>query len=122
MLGRAVSRPSSAFITRYTNPGKLLEVGQPASPWTKDGAELHKKGIDWRTTGYRGLRTQRYTYVVDRGHEGKVTRRYLYDNEKDPYQLNPVQAISADENPIMAKLDKQLQQWLDKMNDPFPLD
>jgi arylsulfatase A-like enzyme len=121
MLGRAVSRPSSTFITRYTNPGKLLEVGQPASPWTKDGAELRKKGIDWRTTGYRGLRTQRYTYVVDRGHEGKVTRRYLYDNEKDPYQLNPIEATNANENPVMARLDKELQQWLDKMNDPFPL-
>jgi hypothetical protein len=71
--------------------------------------------------GYRGLRTGRYTYVVNRGPKGKNLQRLLYDNEKDPYQLNPVQATKADENPTMAELDKQLHQWLKKTNDPFPL-
>ncbi len=99
---------------------------------------MRKKGIDWRTIGFRGLRTKRYTYVVDRYSDGpdgpysaqkiaqalskgRATKRLLYDNKKDPYQLNPIEAVSADENPIMAELDKHLQQWLNKMNDPFPL-
>lgn len=40
----------------------------------------HKGGRDWR-----GLRTRRYTYVVD--HDGPWM---LYDNEMDPYQMKNV--------------------------------
>ena len=121
MLGRKMQRPSSAFIANYGNPGRLLAVGQKPSQWALQAEELHKKGIDWRTVGYRGLRTKRYTYVVNRGPEGKNLKRLLYDNGTDPYQLNPVEATHANENQIMAKLDSELQQWLDKMNDPFLL-
>jgi arylsulfatase A-like enzyme len=121
LLGQKMSKPSSVFIASYGNPGKLLAVGQEPSKWALAAAKLHEKGIDWRTVGYRGLRTKRYTYVVNQGRQGKTLRRLLYDNEKDPYQLNPIEATHANENPVMAKLDKELQQWLDKMNDPFPL-
>ena len=138
LLGKKVSRPASAFIAYYQYPDRVMAVGQEPSIWVQQGVALHKKGIDWRTIGFRGLRTERYTYVVDRYSDGpagpysvdviakaiaenRITKRYLYDNQKDPYQLNPVQAISADENPIMAELDKQLKQWLNKMKDPFPL-
>jgi arylsulfatase A-like enzyme len=121
MLGKKTQRPSSAFIASYGNPARLLAVGQKPSQWALQAEEIRKKGIDWRTVGYRGLRTKRYTYVVNRGPEGKNLKRLLYDNAKDPYQLNPVETTYANENPIMAKLDSQLQQWLDKMNDPFPL-
>ncbi|HEW79283.1 MAG TPA: twin-arginine translocation signal domain-containing protein [Phycisphaerales bacterium] len=121
MLDKEVSKPFSAFIAKYGNCGKILAVGQRPTERVLQGLSLREKGIDWRTVRYRGLRTKRYTYVVDRGPEGKTMKRLLYDNEKDPYQLNPVQAVNADENPIMAKLDKELQRWLDKMRDPFPL-
>lgn len=121
MLGKKTQRPSSAFIASYGNPARLLAVGQKPSQWALQAEEIRKKGIDWRTVGYRGLRTKQYTYVVNRGPEGKNLKRLLYDNAKDPYQLNPVKTTYANENPIMAKLDKELQRWLDKMNDPFPL-
>ncbi|MHC4912404.1 MAG: sulfatase family protein [Planctomycetota bacterium] len=138
MLGKKMNKPSAAFIAYYQYPDKVMAVGQPASIWVQQGVDLRKKGIDWRTIGFRGLVTKRYTYVVDRYSDGPdgpystdviaeaiadgtITKRLLYDNEKDPYQLNPIVAIRADENIIMAKLDNELQQWLDKMNDPFPL-
>lgn len=121
ILGKKMQKPSSAFIANYGNPGRLLAVGQEPSQWALQAEDLHKKGIDWRTVGYRGLRTKRYTYVVNRGAEGKNLKRLLYNNIEDPYQLNPIVATCADENIIMAKLDNQLLQWLDKMNDPFPL-
>ncbi len=96
-------------------------MGQKPSIWALDAENLRKKGIDWRTVGYRGLRTERYTYVVNKGPEGKQLKRYLYDNQKDPYQLNPIETIYAQENDLMLNLNEELQRWLDKMNDPFQL-
>jgi len=139
LLRKKMSKPTAAFIANYSNPGKVLAVGQEPSQWVSEGARLREMGIDWRTLEYRGLRTKQYTYVVDRYtegpagtpqnasditkaiSEGTITKRLLYDNKTDPYQLKPVEAIHAKENPIMAELDKELQQWLTKMNDPFPL-
>ncbi|MDX9971741.1 MAG: sulfatase-like hydrolase/transferase [FCB group bacterium] len=67
-------------------------------------------------TGARGLRTPRYTYVIDRGPAGE--ERYLYDNERDPYQLRNV----AGSNPALEKdLERQLRMWLDHTRDPFVL-
>ncbi len=128
---------------------KYWEMANPV-PWVKNGRHLFMKGYDWRELGYRAVRTKRYTYVVDRslnikGHKfsfdaygtrntEKVkklpdyagpksikTRRYLYDNLKDPYQINPVMAKTAENNEMMMELEKQLQYWLDRMNDTFPL-
>jgi uncharacterized sulfatase len=121
LLGQKMSKPSSAIIASYGNPGQLLALGQKPSKWALAAEKLRQKGLDWRTIGYRGLRTERYTYVVDRGREGKTLKRLLYDNEKDPYQLNPVQATYAKENQIMARLDKELQHWLNRMSDSFSL-
>ena len=139
MLGKEVSNAKDAFIAYYQYPDKVMAVGQPESVWIQQGVDLRKKGVDWRTIGFRGLRTKRYTYVVDRYtdgpdgpysadeitdaiEQGKITKRYLYDNENDPYQLNPATAVKADENPEMARLDKLLKRWLEKMHDPFPLE
>jgi hypothetical protein len=47
--------------------------------------------------------------------------RLLYDNKNDPYQLNPIEAEDANQNPVMTELEKELAQWLKKTNDPFPL-
>jgi len=118
----ALDEASSALIAGYGNPGRLLSVGQEPSVWALQADSMHRMGIDWRTVRYRGLKTNRYTYVVDRGRHGTDLKRYLYDNLEDPYQLNPVTAVHAGDNDIMTKLDKELQDWLIKMHDPFSLD
>jgi arylsulfatase A-like enzyme len=120
-LGKSDRQPTSTLIASYGNPGRILAVGQEPSVWALQAEDLHKKGIDWRTVGYRGLRTKRYTYVVRRLLKENRMTRLLYDNEEDPYQLNPIEADTPDQNPVMAELEKELAQWLKKTNDPFPL-
>jgi arylsulfatase A-like enzyme len=121
ILGRDQAKASSAVIAGYGNPGRLLAVGQEPSTWALQADSLHRSGTDWRMVGYRGLRTSRYTYVVNRGRKGDQLQRYLYDNQEDPYQLNPVSAVHANENEIMQDLETELQEWLIKMHDPFSL-
>jgi arylsulfatase A-like enzyme len=115
-------KATSAVIASYGNPAQLLAVGQKPSIWALQADSLHKSGVDWRATGYRGLRTERYTYVVSRGRKGINLQRFLYDNQIDPYQINPLTAVHANENELMIKLDAELQEWLEKMHDPFSLD
>ena len=43
------------------------------------------------------------------------------DNREDPYQLEPITGMHSNENEIMQELDLELQEWLDKMHDPFRL-
>ncbi len=88
--GGKQEKASSAVIASYGNPARLMAVGQKPSVWALMADSLHRSGIDWKTSGYRGLRTERYTYVVDRGGKKDNMKRYLYDNQEDPYQLNPV--------------------------------
>ena len=121
ILGGQQEKASSALIAAYGNPGKLLADGQEPSIWALQADSLHQSGVDWKTVGYRGLRTERYTYVFDRGRKGDYLKRFLFDNQKDPYQLYPVNAVHADEHEIMQLLDMDLQEWLEKMHDPFSL-
>jgi arylsulfatase A-like enzyme len=122
ILGNNRNRAASAVIAGYGNPGHLLAEGQEPSVWAIQADSLHRMGIDWRRTGYRGLRTDRYTYVVDRGRKGAYLSRYLYDHETDPYQLHPVTALLARENETMESLDSLLGVWLTRMHDPFSLE
>lgn len=121
IAGGKQKKASSAVIASYGNPSNILAVGQKPSVWALQADSLHLSGIDWRLVGYRGLRTERYTYVVDRGRKNGYLKRYLYDNLEDPFQMEPVTAEQAEENSIMMKLDEELQEWLHRMHDPFSL-
>jgi arylsulfatase A-like enzyme len=142
LFGQSNEEPSSAFIAHYALPARehFSAVGQAPNKSVKFAKSVQDRGVNWQDWGFRGLRTKRYTYVVDRTPEGiegysvndeqekpyrgstliRVTR-LLYDNENDPYQLAPIKAVEADEHPVIKKLDQELQRWLDKMNDKFPL-
>jgi uncharacterized sulfatase len=122
LLGHSETKATSAVIASYGNPAHLLANGQAPSIWALQADSLHRSGTDWRKVGYRGLRTERYTYVVDRGRKGDQLRRLLYDNEKDPYQLHPIEAVYAHENEMMQDLDTELMDWLSRMHDPFDLE
>ncbi|MFH1718344.1 MAG: sulfatase-like hydrolase/transferase [Planctomycetota bacterium] len=87
MLGKPGKRPASALYLTCTGP----------------------KG------GTRGLRTNRYTFTITPEENGKK-QILLFDNRKDPYQINNI----AESNPeIVSKLTKELRQWLEKTNDPW---
>jgi arylsulfatase A-like enzyme len=62
---------------------------------------------------YRGIRTKRYTYVRDL--KGPWL---LYDNEKDPYQMNNL-ADSAEHKDIAENLNITLQRILKERKDEF---
>jgi arylsulfatase A-like enzyme len=118
LLGRSEATADAAVIASYGNPARLLSIGQEPSIWALQADTLHQLGVDWRKVGYRGLRTERYTYVVNRGRKGEDLTRYLYDNEMDPYQMDPI--ISEEiKGEIMEGLNEELAGWLTKMKDPF---
>lgn len=74
----------------------FIEEGQPAS-------------------GHRGLRTKRYTYVVTLDRNDSE-RQILFDNQKDPYQLNNI-ANTATE--IKNELHQELLKQLKSKKDPW---
>lgn len=88
LLGRSDVRPASAF---YMFP----------TPYRPTG-------------GARGVRTDRYTFVMDRfeGAPGPI----LYDNEADPFQMRNVAAA---EPARVAKLTAELNRWLAHTLDPW---
>ena len=77
-------------------------------------------GLDRKCFGWRGIRTQRYTYVVDNGIvPGTERRRFLFDSLADPYQMN---------GEVLSVLDKRasyydvlIRKTSEKLNDPFLL-
>lgn len=87
MLGRGGKRPTSALYLVCTGP----------------------RG------GTRGLRTGRYTFTIRPDKDGKK-EILLFDNQKDPYQLNNI----AESNPkAVRKLTEELNRWLKKTNDTW---
>ena len=68
----------------------------------------YRGGMEWR-----GLRTSRYTYVINL--DGPW---YLYDNEHDPYQMNNLVG-DPEYTDQQAELDVELRQRLEDRGDPF---
>lgn len=107
ILGEKMQPITSAFICACPGRDVFLK-------------ELNPKGIDPKTLGWRGVKTCRYTYVVYKGYlPGEKTQRLLYDNEKDPYQLNPLCLEDVSENITAQQLEQELKEWIKKLDDPF---
>ena len=65
--------------------------------------------------GRRGLRTDRYTFVVVR-QKDKEEKVILHDNVEDKYQLKN---IAAERPEVVKELTAKLNGWLRKTNDPW---
>ena len=70
----------------------------------------------WGFAEYRGLRTERHTYV--RSIHGPWL---LYDNRADPYQLHNL-IDDPSRAGLIRKLDAMVMEWLKNAKDPFPFD
>lgn len=82
--------------------------------------EFEAAGLDPRHFGWRAVRTQRYTYVIDIGYAPTpMPQRLLYDLEQDPYQLHPLHLEHACEHDAAYALEQTLLTHLDKQNDGF---
>lgn len=66
--------------------------------------------------GRRGIRTMRYTYVLDVAN-GKITKGFLFDREKDPYQLDNIYNSVSKE--VRAQLHQELVTMLKHIDDPI---
>ena len=68
-----------------------------------------------KTCGKRGMRTDRYTFVVEIK-DSKVIDTILFDRRNDPYEMNNI----ADKEPgVVEKMKKDLQRWLVRTGDPL---
>lgn len=89
ILEKEGKRPSSVMYY-------FIEEGQPAS-------------------GHRGIRTQAHTYVVTLDRKD-VERRFMYDNKKDPHQMNN---ITGKDSALEKSLHEELLQQLKQKKDPW---
>ena len=64
-------------------------------------------------TGFRGIRDHRYTFAL-RFDDGKIGDIYLFDREKDPYQLDN---IAGRNDKLVKKFKGLLKEWLLKTED-----
>lgn len=83
--------------------GALITCPVPFHQWN------YKKG----GREYRGIKTERYTYAKDLNGAW-----LLYDNPKDPYQLNNL-VNNPDYREVQTDLEAKLQKILDKHGDKF---
>lgn len=72
--------------------------------------------FDNHATGYRGLRTDRYTYAVH-ATDGKIDNVILFDRTNDPHEMNN---IASQQLKLTHTFNRQLKTWLEKTNDPLP--
>ncbi len=93
-LGKGGKEPESVFLQDIMPCGQAVQTG---------------------ITEWRGVRTKRYTYARHRD-KGWV----LYDNQVDPYQKNNL-IDKPEAKDIQAKLEEELQGWLDSDQGRFRL-
>lgn len=99
--------PENAFLCMIPGMPELVE-------------EYRKLGLNHKAFGWRGIRTKAITYIVDHGTSpADAGRRFYYDNQKDPYQMNPIQLKKGD---VLADAcDAILKRYLEETMDPFLL-
>ena len=79
-----------------------------------------EKGFDNRAFGWRAIRDERYTYVVDNGViPGEEQKRFIFDNQEDPYQMHKEKLDKCDKRAI--KYDLMLKNEFKKSHDNFLL-
>ena len=104
--GKADNAPKDAFLCSYPGMPEMV-------------AEFERQGLNSKCYGWRGIRTHSHTYVINNGYEPKAGQvRLLYDNEKDPYQMNPV-SITELNSHLVEDYEKRLREYLDLQQDPF---
>lgn len=74
------------------------------------------KGKEWMNKGWRGIRTLTHKFVIVRTKGSQMC--YLYDLEKDPYELNPLTG-SNPEDAQFSTYYQLLRKELIKQNDQF---
>lgn len=98
-----------------TQKDEIISFGSDAS--IKNFSDL---GLNSSCYGWRGIRTKTHTYVIDNGNQPNNKQiRYLYNNSKDPLQLNPEILDRKDDK--CKYYDKLLKEYFANQQDVFLL-
>ena len=80
--------------------------------------EFAREGLRPQDFGWRGIRTQDYTYIMELGyHPGEKARRHLYDLRKHP--LEEREESEEERRDLMKELEGQVMDWLRRQQDGF---
>lgn len=75
-----------------------------------------ESGYETPEGGMRGLRTDRYTFVIRKNKQGGTTDYLLYDNLKDPFQLTN---IAAEQPGLIREFEGKMWPELKRIRDPW---
>lgn len=97
-----------AYITAI--PGALTAIKQ-----------FKDEKLNFLNYGWRAVRDKDYTFVVNRGYKPyQKIEKILYNNKEDELQMKPENVLNSN-NEIAKKLEKKLEEWLQKYNDKFKI-
>lgn len=68
-------------------------------------------------SGFRGIRTHRYKLAVQYDAKAKTVRHYLFDLQRDPYELDNI--YTEDPEKVVPALQQKLMTWLRAQGDSF---
>lgn len=106
-LGRPEESPGEMFICSYPGGGDMVD-------------SFAKKGLTHKSYGWRGIRTPRYTYVISNGYAPDCGQtEWLYDQEKDPWQMHPQVIEPGCTEPEILRFRAQVREYLNMLHDPF---
>ena len=107
LTGKDEKAPKDMFICSY--PGEADMV-----------AAYAKRGMTHKAYGWRGIKTERYTYVCYNGYEpGEETHEWLYDCKEDYYEMSPREIEPDCKDELILGFRKRLREYLDQLGDPF---
>ena len=107
LTGKDEKAPKDMFICSY--PGEADMV-----------AAYAKRGMTHKAYGWRGIKTERYTYVCYNGYEpGEETHEWLYDCKEDYYEMSPREIEPDCKDELILGFRKRLREYLDQLRDPF---
>lgn len=82
--------------------------------------KFHDSGRNPAHYGWRGVRTQDYTYVMELGYDiNSVKQRYLYHTKEDPFQLCPLDLTESENRILAERLEISVAKWMTEQQDGF---
>lgn len=77
-------------------------------------------GKDPKAFGWRGVRTQEYTYVMELGYDVVPhPARYLYCTAEDPQQMHPLDPEAPENRRLSGHLEANVIAWMERQGDGF---
>ncbi|MCI9502544.1 MAG: sulfatase-like hydrolase/transferase [Hungatella sp.] len=82
--------------------------------------KFREHGKDPRTFGWRGVRTEDHTYIMELGYDVEPRpKRYLYNNQQDRYQQHPADLTREADRRTARALEEQVIRWMERQKDGF---